>query len=234
LEVGLQRASAMTVADQRLFGAPALVGRLRPRAVAARPLRTAAIDGAERAVLLAAIVFSLSANFASHRPLDVASLSSDLLVAGLVLIRRRARAVSPAPLDWALAFGASLGVLAMRPGGAALIGTGGALALALPGWLIALAAMLSLGRGFGVVAANRGVRARGAYRLVRHPMYLGYLLSHTAYLLLNPTGLNLAVYLGVCGCQGGRILREELLLGEDPAYRAYCARVRFRIVPGLI
>ena len=204
------------------------------RAPAPGAARTQVIDAIERITLLVALGLSLAANIASHRPLNLATLANDLLVVGFVLARRPAVAVSRNPLDWAMAFAACLGVLLMRPGGTPLIGAGPTLALALPGWLIALAGQFSLGRAFGVVAANRGIKAHGAYALVRHPMYLGYLLNHAAYLLLNPTPRNLAVWLVVCGCQWGRILREEQLLGQDPGYAAYCAKVRFRILPGLL
>ena len=192
------------------------------------------IDLVERAIVFVAITLSLAANIASHSLLNVASVGNDLIVAFLVLIRRRAKVVSRSPVDWLMAFGASLGVLAMRPGGAPLIGEAWALALVVPGWLISLAAKLSINRGFGIVPANRGVKTRGAYAVVRHPMYLGYFLTHTAYLLLNPTGLNLAVWVGVCGCQVGRVLREERLLLADPAYRAYAAKTRYRILPWVI
>ena len=36
---------------------------------------------------------------------------------------------------------------------------------------------LSLGRSFGLMPANRGVVSTGMYRLVRHPIYLGYLVT---------------------------------------------------------
>jgi protein-S-isoprenylcysteine O-methyltransferase Ste14 len=192
------------------------------------------LDLAERAVFVAALALALAANLASHRLINVAGVANDLLVAALILIRWRPRDVSKAPGDWLLAFGSSLAVLAMRPGGAPLIGTGWALALVLPGWLISLAALLSLNRRFGIVAANRGVQTRGVYAVVRHPMYLGYFLTHTAYVLLNPTRLNLAIWTAVGGCQVARMLREERLLIADPQYRAYRVKVRFRVVPGLI
>jgi protein-S-isoprenylcysteine O-methyltransferase Ste14 len=204
------------------------------RTLGASAARTRAVDLAERLALVVAVALAIVANVASHRVLNVASLANDLIVVFFVVIRRGAHTVSESPFDWGLAFVASLGVLLMRPGGVPLVGAGWTLALAVPGWLISLAAILSLNRCFGVVAANRGIRAGGAYRIVRHPMYLGYFLNHTAYLLLNPTALNLGVWLGVCGCQVGRALREEQLLLRDPAYRAYAARVRFRILPGLI
>jgi protein-S-isoprenylcysteine O-methyltransferase Ste14 len=60
---------------------------------------------------------------------------------------------------------------------------------------------------------------------------LGYLLMHTAYLLLYPTGFNLAVWSVTWGCQILRVFSEERFLLRDPAYRAYAGRVRFRLVP---
>ena len=64
-------------------------------------------------------------------------------------------------------------------------------------------------------------------------MYAGYLLSHVAFLLMNPTPGNLAIYALCDLVQVPRILVEERLLGRDPAYRAYCDEVRWRVVPGL-
>ncbi|HZZ69704.1 MAG TPA: methyltransferase [Phenylobacterium sp.] len=74
---------------------------------------------------------------------------------------------------------------------------------------------------------------RGAYVFVRHPMYLGYALAHTAYLLTNPTLLNLGLISCTWACQFGRILREENWLMQDRAYRRYARIVRFRMIPGL-
>ena len=56
-----------------------------------------------------------------------------------------------------------------------------------PDSLIALASLGTLGRSFGIVAANRGVKTRGPYRLVRHPAYFGYLMSYLGYVAENPS-----------------------------------------------
>jgi protein-S-isoprenylcysteine O-methyltransferase Ste14 len=37
-------------------------------------------------------------------------------------------------------------------------------------------ALAALGRSFGFVAADRGLRASGPYAMVRHPVYASYLL----------------------------------------------------------
>ena len=108
-----------------------------------------------------------------------------------------------------------------------------AVVLVLGGNFIQFWAKLSLRRSFGIAPANRGVKVGGPYRLVRHPMYSGYLFSHIGILLLMPSLLNLAVYAVSWGAQIFRMLAEERLLSEDPSYRAFAEQVRWRLVPGL-
>ena len=94
-------------------------------------------------------------------------------------------------------------------------------------------AKLSLRRSFGIAPANRGVKVDGLYRLVRHPMYFGYLLMHISYLALNPTLANAAIYALGWAAQIRRLLAEEALLGQDPAYAAYMQKVRWHLLPGI-
>ncbi|SUY26821.1 Putative protein-S-isoprenylcysteine methyltransferase [Burkholderia oklahomensis] len=96
-----------------------------------------------------------------------------------------------------------------------------------------LFAKLSLRKSFGILPANRGVVSRGAYRFVRHPMYLGYLIIDTGFLLTNFSTRNLLAVALQIGLQVGRIHREERILSEDVAYRAYKRSVRYRVLPGL-
>ncbi len=92
---------------------------------------------------------------------------------------------------------------------------------------------ISLGRSFGLVPANRGIVSSGPYRLVRHPIYLGYLVTHVAFLVANPLGWNLCVLVAADLALLVRAVYEERTLEHDAAYRAYEGRVRWRIVPGL-
>lgn len=99
------------------------------------------------------------------------------------------------------------------------------------GWIIY--GKLSLGRSFGLLPANRGIIVSGAYRWVRHPIYLGYILCHCGFLLASFSWRNLLVYGASHLVQIGRLLREEKLLSRDDAYRQYRQRVPYRLVPGV-
>ena len=101
----------------------------------------------------------------------------------------------------------------------------------LVGLVLQVAAKFALSRSFGVVAANRGVKKGGPYRLVRHPMYAGYVMTQIAFLLTNPSAWNAAIYGFALACQIGRIVAEERVLVRDPSYRAFAAAVPYRLVP---
>lgn len=82
-------------------------------------------------------------------------------------------------------------------------------------------------------AADSRLEIRGAYRLVRHPIYLGFLL-----IAWTPTTMTVdrvwfallsTLYLALAIPWEERSLRR--LLGA--AYDAYRARVRWRVIPGL-
>jgi protein-S-isoprenylcysteine O-methyltransferase Ste14 len=101
------------------------------------------------------------------------------------------------------------------------------------GLLVVIGGKLSLGRSFGLLAANRGLVSRGFYRAVRHPIYGGYLITHVAFVAANATPWNLVV-LGAADV--GLILRaltEERTLFRDPHYVSYAMNVRWRMVPGV-
>ncbi|MEM5428892.1 isoprenylcysteine carboxylmethyltransferase family protein [Cupriavidus oxalaticus] len=94
-------------------------------------------------------------------------------------------------------------------------------------------AKLTLRFSFGILPANRGIVSHGAYRFVRHPIYLGYLIADVGFLLTNFGLQNLLVYTGLYALQAVRINREEALLSDDPEYRQYREKVRYRAVPGI-
>lgn len=101
------------------------------------------------------------------------------------------------------------------------------------GLLIVIGGKLSLGRSFGLIPANRGIVSTGLYRLVRHPIYLGYVITHVAFLAAHPTPWNFVLLVGSDIALLARAVCEEETLARDDAYVAYQAQVRWRVVPGL-
>lgn len=97
----------------------------------------------------------------------------------------------------------------------------------------ATTAMLSLGRSFGLEPANRGVRDRGLYRVVRHPIYAAYLLIIGGFLLSYPSLWNSLIATIWLSVQLRRIVAEEALLIRDVSYQTYARRVPYRLLPGL-
>ena len=88
-----------------------------------------------------------------------------------------------------------------------------------------------LGRSFGLLPAHRGLVMGGPYRLVRHPIYLGYLIGHVGFLLANFSWWNFGVLALLYVAQVYRIAREEAVLATSDDYRAYQQRVRWRLLP---
>jgi protein-S-isoprenylcysteine O-methyltransferase Ste14 len=89
----------------------------------------------------------------------------------------------------------------------------------------------TLGRSFGIVAANRGVKTRGPYRFVRHPAYVGYFISYLGYVAENPSAVNVGLLCLSTAFQLVRIREEEQLLSGDASYQSYRATVRYRLIP---
>jgi len=93
-------------------------------------------------------------------------------------------------------------------------------------------AKVFLGRSFGLLPARRGLVMAGPYRLVRHPIYFGYLIGHIGFLLVNFSWRNAAVLALLYVAQVIRIRHEEAMLTSDGGdYRLYQQRVRWRLLP---
>lgn len=156
----------------------------------------------------------------------------------LFLSRRPAKSESDSPLLWVLGIAGTAVPLLMRP---EEFTSSDDLSLSYIGQSVQLIALflvasslLSLRRSFSVVAANRGVRSGGLYRVVRHPVYFSELLLLLGVTLANPSATNAALWLLECALQYMRACTEEQFLAADPVYRSYRRRVRYRLIPGLI
>jgi protein-S-isoprenylcysteine O-methyltransferase Ste14 len=181
-----------------------------------------------------ALLFPLTPTFTL---VDWIYVSQHLLVLGIALTRRPPRAqdhslASSAAVVVAYAYPyAQVAYLRWVPGDPAW--EAGGLVLVTLAALLSLASLLTLGRWFGVRPALRGLATTGPYRLVRHPIYLAYLLADIGYnlqewnfatLLLVAAGWISLLY---------RIHAEERILSQDSGWPNYVARVRYRLVPGL-
>ena len=153
---------------------------------------------------------------------------------GLVLFSRVTRERDESLLSITFTVVGSFYYLAFRlEPGAHLIPEAVAAGLQVTGIIIQICAKLTLRRSFGLLPANRGVVVRGPYRVLRHPIYFGYLIRDMGFLLRNFGVQNvvvLAVHIGVQAC---RIIREERVLSKDCTYREYMNRVRYRLIVGL-
>ena len=93
-------------------------------------------------------------------------------------------------------------------------------------------AKVVLGRSFGLLPAQRGLVTAGPYRVVRHPIYCGYLIGHVGFLLANFSWRNAAVLGLLYVAQVIRIQREEAVLAAASGdYRHYQQCVRWRLLP---
>lgn len=104
-------------------------------------------------------------------------------------------------------------------------------ALQFGGAVLVMGAFLSLNRSFGIAPENRGIKTTGMYRIVRHPMYLGYVLTETGFVLNNLSFFNVFVFATFVFFLVLRLQSEEGLLRQDPAYEAYTQKSPWKLVP---
>jgi protein-S-isoprenylcysteine O-methyltransferase Ste14 len=96
---------------------------------------------------------------------------------------------------------------------------------------LSLAGLLTLGRGFGLRPALRRLATAGPYRLVRHPIYLAYVVADVGYNLTEWAPGTVLVMLVGWASLVYRIRAEERILSQDAAWADYRASVRYRLIP---
>jgi hypothetical protein len=161
-------------------------------------------------------------------------LASEALVVVLTVCRRATGAVDRSLRARALMTISMMGPLLVGPtAGGVLLSEAVTVAIVAGGLLVVIAGKLSLGRSFGLMPANRGIVSSGLYRLVRHPIYLGYLVTHVGFVAANPTIWNLMTLVTADIALLARAACEERTLALDPAYRDYRQHVRWRVIPGV-
>jgi len=98
---------------------------------------------------------------------------------------------------------------------------------------LSVASLLTLGRLFGVRPALRGLMTKGPYRLVRHPMYLSYVIADVGYNLQEWSRVTIVLVIVGWVSLLYRIHAEERVLAQDGGWPAYTGLVRYRLIPGV-
>lgn len=205
-----------------------------PAEVRMTPQLARALDVGERIfVILLAIPFlwAFAKSFSIH-PTFVCVVASEMLSVFFILVRKGG-VMAATPRAVAVAFFGTGFALLARPVGQAPVPSLISDSLMVAGLALAILSKLYLNRSFGMIAANRGVKVKGPYRFVRHPMYLGYIVDQVGFLLASFSIANLLVYVAAWAFQLLRIGEEEKMLREDAAYRQFAGRVKARLIPGI-
>ncbi len=193
-------------------------------------LATAFTNVVLAALYLLFLAAHLSGFVRSHRPSFLLMALTETLFVVFFVARRDPSAVSFSFTAWVSTVAGTLLPMLARPVlGAQEVLVGQVVQAA--GSAFSIYGIASLNRSLGLLPANRGVRTSGAYRWVRHPLYASYTLAHFGYLASNPSVRNTAIFVVALAAQVVRIQQEEQLLRSDPAYVAYAARARWRLLP---
>lgn len=218
------------------FPAPFAAVASTQKAFGARADRLA--DIAARAGVI--VLFSLMATrfgadfLSTGRITGLLLLVSELLVVVMTVRRRSAAAMDRTVRARLLTLLSMLGPMMLRPAQVAAVVPGPlTVAVSVVGLAVVIAGKMSLGRSFGLIPANRGVVCSGLYRVVRHPIYMGYLVTHAAFVAANPSPWNISILLAADVALLARAVCEEAVLAADPKYRAYQETVRWRVCPGV-
>jgi protein-S-isoprenylcysteine O-methyltransferase Ste14 len=165
---------------------------------------------------------------------SVLLIVSETLPIFLILTRLPSQTLSDSRGDWIFGLLGAVGpllILVVPSGTPFEVPIG--YAITIFGIAVQVSAKICLGRSFGIIAANRGVKVAGPYRFVRHPMYAGYIATYIGILLMMPSVINATIYVIVSAIHVVRILREERVLKQDAVYREFTTQVRYRLLPGI-
>lgn len=161
--------------------------------------------------------------------LDLLLIAQSGLAAILLIFRRKPFYTTPRRVEVMIWLSAGIPLLMNTPATQTFFWLSLASA---PGLVLNLWAMACLGSAFGIAPAERGLVLTGPYRLVRHPMYSGELLSLFGVLLCNPSSRNGAVMLVFLITIVWRIYWEEKIL-LITGYGIYARILKWRLLPGI-
>ncbi|MBI5606319.1 MAG: isoprenylcysteine carboxylmethyltransferase family protein [Deltaproteobacteria bacterium] len=94
-------------------------------------------------------------------------------------------------------------------------------------------ALLTLGRNLSIIPQARNLIQNGPYRLIRHPLYAGELISVLGLILVHHNASQVAAFFLLIGLQTYRAFQEERLLSRMFAeYESYSLKT-YRFLPGV-
>jgi len=169
------------------------------------------------------------------QPADVLNLVMFSLLVVFYLLRRRSTDVATDPVSLVLAHVGTWGSLFFEGADVAFPSIQECCTWIMVAALgVALLGFVSLGRSWGILPANRGVKTGGLYRLVRHPIYASYIVFYAAFTLLEPSVRNGALFVGLALVLYARARLEERVLMRDPLYAAYAEKTRSMLFPFVV
>ncbi len=99
-------------------------------------------------------------------------------------------------------------------------------------WFVAVLKANSFASSTIRVEAGQPIAAGGPYRIVRHPMYLGMIVTWLAMPLALGSLVVFPLACLIVPIFALRLLNEEKFLGRElPGYSAYCQQTRWRLIP---
>ncbi len=101
------------------------------------------------------------------------------------------------------------------------------------GMTISLYSLGALGRSFSIIPQARTLVQTGPYKLVRHPLYLGELISLMGIVIARFSVSAMTIYCLIIALQIYRASQEERLLSDIfPEYESYSLK-KARFLPGI-
>lgn len=174
----------------------------------------------------------VDAIFKNPALIDVTFFIHNLIFMAVILLRREHVQLDKKWLHWLVAmvsFFSGLFFLKSSEGGNGAVRIADAVNFA--AIVIGIAALLSLGRSFGIVPAVRSIRTGGLYRVVRHPMFVSDILFKIPLVLKYFTMYNAVVFVASLVLYVLRAGYEEEILSQTREYQRYKRRVQYRFIP---
>ena len=166
--------------------------------------------------------------------LNLGLIFHNTILLALFIMRRRSKETSLRVLDWIVPILTVGCAMMLKPDPFYFSGLKQiSIAIQAVGVGAMIFSVISLGKSFGIVPANREIKYSGAYRIIRHPLYASEIMFHIGFLMGNYSVRNLFLVVFMFSGQIWRALSEEKLLSHDPVYQNYQTMVRFRFMPGV-